>query len=85
MNILMINLPFAGHTNPTLSLTKKLVEKGHHVTYINAPEFSEKISATGARFIPYIDYPEHPSEDEKKKRCGYDKKPCRKLVHLPKR
>lgn len=23
--------------------------------------------------------------DEKKKRCGYDKKPCRKLVHLPKR
>ncbi len=23
--------------------------------------------------------------DEKKRRCGYDKKPCRKLVHLPKR
>ena len=23
--------------------------------------------------------------DEKKHRCGYDRKPCRKLVHLPKR
>lgn len=23
--------------------------------------------------------------DEKKQRCGYDKKPCRKIVHLPKR
>lgn len=32
MNILMINLPFAGHTNPTLPLTAELVKRGHHVT-----------------------------------------------------
>ena len=27
-NILMINLPFAGHTNPTLPLTEALVKQG---------------------------------------------------------
>lgn len=42
MNVLMVNLPFSGHTNPTLPLTTKLVEFGHKVTYVNAPEFREK-------------------------------------------
>ena len=41
MNVLMVNLPFSGHTNPTLPLTAKLVEAGHEVTYVNAPEFRE--------------------------------------------
>ena len=26
MNVLMVNLPFSGHTNPTLPLATKLVE-----------------------------------------------------------
>jgi|GEM_PF-6552963 len=43
MNILMINLPFAGHTNPTLPLTAELVKRGHHVTYMqNIMELREK-------------------------------------------
>ena len=69
MKILMINLPFAGHTNPTLPLTKELVMRGHDVTYVNAEAFRSKIEACGAKFVPYINYPENPDEDEKKKQC----------------
>lgn len=43
MNILMVNLPFSGHTNHTLPLATALVEYGHRVVYVNAPEFREKI------------------------------------------
>ena len=67
MNILMINLPFAGHTNPTLPLTEELVKRGHNVTYINAEPFREAIERTGARFVPYSGYPKNPTENEKKK------------------
>lgn len=66
MNILMVNLPFAGHTNPTLPLTEKLIEHGHCVTYVNAPAFREKIERTGAKFVPYQNFPAQPSEQEKK-------------------
>ena len=68
-NILMINLPYAGHTNPTLPLAKSLVKKGHLVSYINAEEFRSEIEAAGAAFIPYINYPDSPDEQQKKKLC----------------
>ena len=68
-NILMINLPFSGHVNPTLHLTRELVKRGHQVVYINAEEFREKIEETGAEFIPYINYPEHPTQQQKKTKC----------------
>lgn len=66
VNILMINLPYEGHTNPTLSLARRLITLGYRVSYINAEEFREKIQETGAKFIPYINYPDNPSEHEKK-------------------
>lgn len=69
MKILMLNLPFSGHTNPTLPLTAELVKKGHEVTYINAEDFRSPIEAAGAHFVPYADYPDHPTEQEKKKLC----------------
>lgn len=68
-NILMINIPYAGHTNPTLPLAESLVQRGHHVSYINAEEFRTKIISTGADFIPYINYPEAPGEQQKKMKC----------------
>ncbi|MEM1486014.1 nucleotide disphospho-sugar-binding domain-containing protein [Oscillospiraceae bacterium PP1C4] len=68
-NILMINLPYSGHTNPTLPLTKELVRRGHRVSYINAEDFREKIEETGATFIPYKNYPNHPTEQQKKIKC----------------
>lgn len=68
MKILMINLPFAGHTNPTLPLTKELIRRGHEVTYINSEEFRTRIESCGAKFVPYINYPERPTENDKKRK-----------------
>lgn len=68
-NILFVNVPYAGHTNPTLPLAEALVKHGHHVTYINAEEFRDKIEKTGAEFIAYKNYPVNPSEQQKKVRC----------------
>ena len=67
--ILMINLPFAGHTNPTLPLAAALVRNGHQVSYVNAEEFRSKIEGTGAEFVPYADYPTSPTEQQKKTMC----------------
>lgn len=69
MKILMLNLPFSGHTNPTLSLAKALVDRGHAVTYVNAEEMRGKITATGAAFVPYQNYPAEPTEKQKKTQC----------------
>ncbi|WP_010243950.1 nucleotide disphospho-sugar-binding domain-containing protein [Acetivibrio cellulolyticus] len=67
--ILMVNVPYAGHTNPTLLLASELVKRGYSVTYVNAEEFRTKIEKTGALFIPYINYPDKPSESQKKTMC----------------
>ena len=53
MRILMVNVPFSGHVNPTLLLARKLVERGHSVSYILTNQWKEKIEETGAAFIPY--------------------------------
>lgn len=54
----MINLPFSGHTNPTLGLAKSLIEHGHKVTYILTNDWKEKIELAGAKFVPYDNYPD---------------------------
>ena len=43
MKILMVNIPFSGHTNPTLSLARDLVSSGHEVSYILNLEWKDKI------------------------------------------
>lgn len=68
-NILMINVPYAGHTNPTLPLAAALVRNGHKVFYVNAEEFRNKIENTGAEFMPYINYPASPNWWQKKTKC----------------
>lgn len=55
--ILMVNLPFAGHTFPTLELARSLAEAGHQVGYVHSPDWQERIEATGTHFIAYDDYP----------------------------
>lgn len=69
MKILMINVPYSGHVNPTLPLARELVLRGHHVSYINAEEFREKIESTGAVFIPYKNFPTNISAQKKKCTC----------------
>jgi Glycosyl transferases, related to UDP-glucuronosyltransferase len=48
-NILMINVPYAGHTNPTLPLSQALVKKGHKVVYINAEEYRKRCAEIQAK------------------------------------
>lgn len=67
--ILMVNVPYAGHTNPTLPLAEALVRNGHKVCYINAEEFRAKVERTGAEFIPYKNYPAAPTVQQKKTKC----------------
>lgn len=69
MRVLMINVPYAGHVNPTIPLTRELVRAGHQVTCINAEQFRAKMEATGAAFVPYADFPADLSEQQKKRRC----------------
>lgn len=61
----MINLPFSGHTNPTLELAKTFVSLGHEVTYIHSPDWKTKIEKTGATFVPYDDYPNTLTDSQK--------------------
>ena len=57
-HILMVNLPYAGHTNPSLGLVRCLVAAGHEVGYIQAEAFRERVEASGARFVPYDEPPQ---------------------------
>lgn len=56
MKILMVNVPFSGHINPTLALAEELVRRGHKVSYILNNEWREQIEGIGADFIPYMDH-----------------------------
>ncbi|MER7056867.1 macrolide family glycosyltransferase [Streptomyces sp. NPDC000351] len=46
-------LPAAGHVNPTLSVARELVARGHRVTYALSENYRERVLATGAEFLPY--------------------------------
>ena len=69
MRILMINLPYSGHVNPTLPLTAALVRRGHQVTCVNAESFRSRIEGTGALFVPFRDFPADLSDEQIKRRC----------------
>lgn len=51
----IFNIPFHGHVNPSLPVVKELVRAKEDVTYWLTPDFSEKVTATGAKFQPYFD------------------------------
>ena len=68
MHILMVNLPYAGHTNPTLPLTRELIRRGHKIAYVNTGKFRQRIEETGAEFVPYRDFPDSLSEEAVKRK-----------------
>ncbi|NEN79112.1 glycosyl transferase [Nocardioides zeae] len=49
----MVSIPAPGHVNPSLEVVRRLVERGHRVTYVNDPAFREAVEATGAELAPY--------------------------------
>ncbi|MDR6174726.1 MGT family glycosyltransferase [Nocardioides zeae] len=52
-HLAMVSIPAPGHVNPSLEVVRRLVERGHRVTYVNDPSFREAIEATGAELAPY--------------------------------
>lgn len=68
VKILMVNLPFSGHTNPTLELAKTFISLGHEVSYVHSPDWKDKVEKTGANFIPYDNYPATLTSSQKERK-----------------
>lgn len=52
-HLLMVSIPAPGHVNPSLEVVRRLVERGHRVTYVNDPALRGQVEATGATLAPY--------------------------------
>ena len=50
---LFLNIPAHGHMNPTLPLTRELVNRGETIIYYTGEEFQEKVESAGAEFRTY--------------------------------
>ena len=53
MKILFSTFSGVGHVNPFCAIATELVSRGHEVHWLCGPRFRDRISATGARFIPW--------------------------------
>lgn len=53
--IAFLNVPFHGHTIPTLPVVTELVRRGEQVTYYSSAEFRRAIEHTGATFHRFGD------------------------------
>ncbi|KAB8166557.1 glycosyl transferase [Streptomyces sp. 3MP-14] len=64
----MFGIPAVSHVLPSLEIIRELVARGHRVSYANDPLMAERITATGAEFVPFTsrlpvvdnDWPEDP-------------------------
>ncbi|MFD5203048.1 macrolide family glycosyltransferase [Streptomyces sp. NPDC058375] len=52
-HIAIIGVPIVSHVLPGLGIVRELVARGHRVTYANDPALADRITATGAAFVPY--------------------------------
>lgn len=66
-HIMFFCIPAHGHTNPMLPAAKELVSRGHEVRFYSFHEFEDKISKTGAKFIPCDQYLPDVTEKELKR------------------
>lgn len=51
--IALMSVPLHGHVHPMLGLAAELVERGHDVTFASGEEFTDLVTATGARAVGY--------------------------------
>lgn len=49
----MASVPAPGHVQPTVEILRRLVARGHRVSYLNDPSFREVVEATGSTLVPY--------------------------------
>ncbi|HEY1134819.1 MAG TPA: macrolide family glycosyltransferase [Nocardioides sp.] len=52
-HLAMVSIPAPGHVNPSLEVIRRLVERGHRVTYVNDPSFRATVEDVGAELAPY--------------------------------
>jgi UDP:flavonoid glycosyltransferase YjiC (YdhE family) len=50
---LLCTTPALGHTAPLLALSRRLVEQGDEVAFYTTPHYEERVTATGAEFLPF--------------------------------
>ncbi len=63
--IVLFCIPAHGHTNPTLSVVRELICRGHEVFYYSYNMMREKIESTGATFISCDEYDQEQRLDAK--------------------
>src|SRR5882757_8726210 len=51
-SIIVASIPIHGHVAPLLTVAKRFVERGDDVRFITGARFADKVSATGATFVP---------------------------------
>ena len=51
-SIIIASIPVHGHVTPLLTVAKRFVERGDDVRFITGARFADKVSATGATFVP---------------------------------
>ena len=54
--IVFFGIPAHGHTNPTISVVRELISRGHEVWYYSYNAMRDKIESVGAKFISCDDY-----------------------------
>lgn len=49
----MVSIPAPGHVYPSLEVLRRLVERGHRVTYVDDEAVRGEVESVGARLVPY--------------------------------
>jgi UDP:flavonoid glycosyltransferase YjiC (YdhE family) len=57
---LLCSTPAQGHLAPLLPIARRLVDDGHEVVLFTTEHYRDRVTATGARFVPFgADYDAH--------------------------
>lgn len=52
-HVVMASIPAPGHVNPHAEVLRRLVERGHRVSYVNDESYRHQVEALGATLVPY--------------------------------
>lgn len=51
-SIVMASIPAHGHITPLLTVAESFVKRGDHVRFVTGSRYADKVTATGATFVP---------------------------------
>jgi UDP:flavonoid glycosyltransferase YjiC (YdhE family) len=60
---LLTAMPFTGHVTPMLAVAAELAARGHGVRVYTGSAFRARVEATGARFVPWDEAPDHDEQN----------------------